>query len=203
MRAEILLLLSATSLTGCGEKQLSETEERRHFLTETSNGTEGVGTADKPVETMIYGMTFQQAGLEVEDAMVFVEMPDSAAQEGRGIKYLDAKAPAWGKDTVWVGIVTRGWKVMEDRGTMGYRVAMRAPDGRIAHEYETSPKTVLRWSVDSFDTFTIDFSAAGLDTTVPYYDCEYRVWDKLSRRSLAGSYRLHLRKANMKNAGEK
>ena len=150
-------------------------------FTETSNGKAGVGSMEKPIEKTIHGIRFQQKGLEIEDAEIFVQ--------GRGQLTADDSVNA--ADTVMMPLRIRGWQAPDGVARIRVSTVIRRPDGGIAHQMSTS-KQILPFDV-SEGVFSSIEVFADLDTTQLYYDTEFTITDVGNGRSLTGTYRYKLK----------
>jgi hypothetical protein len=176
----ISCLLIASLVFACRELP-PEQQLHSRPITETSNGIEGIGSPENPVEKVIQGIRFQQKGLEIEHAEVFVE-------EGR---MLTADDSVNATDTVLMPLHIRGWRAPDGFARVKFSTVTRRPDGRIAHRMNTF-KEVIQLDISEGILRTMEVFS-DLDTTQPFYDCEFTITDVGNGRSLTGTYRYKLK----------
>ena len=175
-------MLIVAILVGCHGEDSYEEWLRKNPPTETRNGKQGVGTAEKPVDTMLYGIRFQQKGLEIQHAEIFVK-------EGLPLFIEDS---VYATDTVQMPLYIRGWHAPDGFARVKYSSVTRRPDGSIA-DRQNNFKEIGRFDVTK-DVVGNLMDFADLDTTLPYYDCEFTITDLGNGRSLTGAYRYKLKR---------
>lgn len=176
----IISLLMIVCIGACRERSFADRLSELQS-TETRNGRAGVGTSQSPVDTQLYGVQFQQKGLELADAEMFVG-------EGKMFFSGDSVSP---RDTVRLMLFMRGWHAPEGVARHKFSTVMRRPDGSVAFQSDDF-KTVRRFRLDE-DVAGTEVYFADMDTTLPYYDCEFTITDVGNGRSLSGSYRVGLK----------
>lgn len=177
----LIILLVTIGLLSCGEK--SHEEFLRDLnVTETSAGKQGVGTVERPVDKELYGIRFQQKGLELKDAW-------SETNTGRMFCNGDSILAT---DTIHLPLLIRGWHAPNGVARFKYSSKLRKPDGSVAEHY-SGFKEISRINVKAGEGVEDLMYFSGLDTTVAFYDCEFNITDQGNGRSLTGTYRVCLK----------
>ncbi len=96
-------------------------------------------------------------------------------------------------DTVSLLMIVRGWQAKNGLARNKFSTVMRRPDGTIAYQSDDF-KMVRTLHIDSLVPGT-QLYFRDVDTTLPYYDCEFTVTDAGNGRSVSGNYRVCLKQS--------
>lgn len=96
-------------------------------------------------------------------------------------------------DSMFFAPQVRGWEVVKGMITMMWSMKVMSPAGKVLYQGGTGNKTVERYPAAMVNDVPFLIELFKLDATVPYYDVEFTMTDKVSAKGIEGVFRINLR----------